>query len=340
VPASVIELPGASLPPGFSIIAFAELFRPTALAWDGDGRIYAASQDGTIHLLEDTNGDGRADSDILFSFGFAIPLGITVAPDGETLFVSSNSKISTLRDSDGDKVADEIANFTSGLPVGQHQNNNLKFGPDGQLYIGVGSTCDVCYEIDDRSATIMRFDPVSGAGEVFARGLRNTYDIAFHPFSGELFATDNGRDDLGMDAPKEELNLIGQGLDYGWPDCWDEGEGPRCEGTETAVAFFESHSSANSIDFYAGDRFPPSYRSDQQGAVAYVGIFGSWLKPDVTTGIVRVRLIRGENGYDSEVSWFAQLPGAMPLGLIAGEDGAIYVGDFINDRIFRISYGN
>jgi len=339
IPPVNIEVAGATLPPGFSIYKFAELISPTSLAADKDGRIYATSQDGTIHVFVDEDKDGHADIDSIFSFGFYIPLGITVSPDGETVYVSSNTRISTLKDLDGDLVADEVTNFVRGLPIGLHQNDNLKFGPDGMIYMGIGSTCDVCAEADPRSASIMRFDPETGEGEVIATGLRNPYDLAFHPLTGDLFATDNGRDDLGMDDPKEELNLIIQGDDYGWPDCWNEGEGPGCQGTQTAVAFFEPHSSANSIDFYNRDRFPPAYAIEGEVVTAYVAVLGSWLKPGLETGVARVRLIPDGDSYQSEVSWFAQWPGGMPLGLIIGADGALYVGDYTNSVIYRISYG-
>ncbi len=339
IPPSIIEVDGATLPPGFSIIKFASLFRPTGLVAGNEGRLYATSQDGTIHLFVDEDGDGRADIDSLFSSGFFFPLGINIGPDGNTIYVSSNTKLSTLRDNDGDLVADEVANLVSNLPVGLHQNDNPEFGPDGMLYLGIGSTCDACIEADPRSATIMRFDPNSGEGTVYATGLRNPYDLAFHPITGDLFATDNGRDDLGMDDPHEELNLIIEGADYGWPGCWNEGEGPGCEGTQTAIAFFEPHSSANSIDFYTGDRFPPAYASDVESVSAYVAVFGSFIKPEVETGIARVELTGSGDSYQSEVSWFAQWPGGMPLGLAQSPDGALYVGDYINDAIYRISYG-
>jgi glucose/arabinose dehydrogenase len=339
IPPAVIEVEGASLPPGFSLIKFADLFRPTGMVAGEDGRLYATSQDGTIHLFVDEDGDGRADVDSLFSFGFSFPLGINIGPDADTIYVSSNTKISILQDNDGDLVADEVTNLVRNLPVGLHQNDNPEFGPDGMLYIGIGSTCDACFEDDPRSATIMRFDPVTGQGAIYATGLRNPYDLAFHPITGDLFATDNGRDDLGMDTPFEELNLITQGSDYGWPGCWDEGVGPDCAGTETALAFFEPHSSANSIDFYTGDRFPSAYATDTEVATAYVAIFGSFLKPEVETGIARVRLIRSGESYQSEVSWFVQWPGGMPLGLVESPDGALYVGDYINDVIYRVSYG-
>ena len=163
--------------------------------------------------------------------------------------------------------------------------------------------------------------------------MRNPYDIAFRPGSGELFATDNGRDDLGMDMPFEELNHIVQGGDYGYPNCWNEQNQPGCESTTPAIAFFEAHSSADGLDFYRGQNFPIEFRGN-----AFVTIFGSWLKSGVQTGIQRVVL--SPDGKSSETSWFVRFPtGVMPLPIIFGPDGALYVGDYINGVIYRISYG-
>ena len=340
IPPSVIEVEGATLPPGFSMFKFASVFRPTGMTVDETGRLFVTSQDGSVHIFEDADGDHHAEQDILFSSGFNIPLGIAISPDQTSVYISSNSKISVLEDIDGDSKADNVSDLTTGLPVGLHQNDNLKFGPDGMLYMGIGSTCNACTELDPRSGTIMRFDPETGDGEVIATGLRNPFDLAFHPTSGDLFATDNGRDDLGMDSPFEELNLIQEGRDYGWPDCWNDGQGNGCDGTETAVAFFEPHSSANSLDFYTVNDFPEAYRSSGEAAIAYVTVFGSWLKPDAQTGIARVRLTPAADSYQSDVSWFAQWPGAMPLGLVVSSEGVIFVGDYINDIVYRISYGN
>ena len=336
VPASVIELQGTTLPTGFSILKFAEIYRPTALTVDLNGNILVASADSNIYIVSDTDKDGHADTQSILASGYYIPLGLTVHPETGDVYVSYQGAIAMLTDSDKNGEADSSRILVEGLPsTGRHQNNNLEFGSDGWLYMGLGSTCDACAEADARNATIMRFNLETGEKEIFASGLRNPFDIAFHPLTGELFSTDNGRDDLGLDAPSEELNLIIQNGNYGFPNCWNEQNTPGCENTIPAVAFFEPHSSADGLDFYKGSQFPAEYQNN-----AFVGIFGSWLNPALETGIKRVILTPGNGTYTSEVSWFAKFPkGVMPLPIQFGSDGALYVGDYINDAVYRISYG-
>ena len=328
-----MELDGAQVQPGFSLIKFADLPRPTAFAFDAQGRMFVTSQDGNIYLLTDANQDGRADTTSLFASGYVFPLGVAVYHPTGDVYVSHQGVISILRDDNGDGQADSERIFAGDLPFGMHQNDNLEFGPDGLLYIGVGSTCDACEDTNPLAASILRFNVETGEREIFATGLRNPYDIAFRPGTGELFATDNGRDDLGMDVPFEELNHIVQGGDYGYPNCWNDGDQPGCENSIPAVEFFESHSSADGLDFYDGQNFPVEYRGN-----AFVSILGSWLKPNVQTGIQRVVLSQDEKS--GETSWFIRFPqGVMPLPVVFGPDDALYVGDYINNVIYRISYG-
>jgi putative membrane-bound dehydrogenase-like protein len=330
-----VELKGADVPAGFSLIKFADLYRPTAFAFDEQGNMYVASQDGNIYILPDEDKDGRADSSFTFATGYYFPLGVAIhAPSGD-VYVSYQGTITVLRDTDGDRRSDAERILVGDLPFNKHQNDNLEFGLDGWLYVGVGSICDACDDPDPRNASILRFNVETGEVEIFATGMRNPFDLAFHPDTGDLFATDNGRDDLGMDVPFEELNHIVPGGDYGYPNCWNEQAAPGCENTVPAVAFFEPHSSADGVDFYNGENFPAEYRGN-----AYVSIFGSWLKANVQTGIQRVVLTPEGETYTAEASWFIRFPtGVMPLPLLVGPDGAMYVGDYINDAIYRISYG-
>jgi putative membrane-bound dehydrogenase-like protein len=335
VPVSTVELEGAEVPPGFSLIKFADLYRPTGFAFDEQGRLFVTSQDGNVYILQDENTDGRADSRSTFETGYYFPLGVAVHDSNGEVYVSYQGAITVLKDTDGDGRSDTERLLVGDLPFDKHQNDNLEFGPDGWLYIGVGSTCDACEDPDPRSASILRFQVETGESEIFATGMRNPFDIAFHPETGDLFATDNGRDDLGMEAPFEELNHIVQSGDYGYPNCWNEQDQPGCENTIPPIAVFESHSSANGVDFYRGEQFPPEYRGN-----AFVSIFGSWLKGNVQTGIQRVLLTPNGDTYTAEADWFIRFPtGVMPLPLLFGPDSAMYVGDYVNDAIYRISYG-
>jgi glucose/arabinose dehydrogenase len=330
-----VELEGAELPPGFSLVKFDDLHRPTAFAFDDRGRMFVTSQDGNVYILHDQDQDGRAESRATFATGYNFPLGVAIHPPSGDVYVSYQGTIIILRDFNGDERADQQNIFVENLSTGEHQNDNLKFGPDGHLYVGLGSTCNACDDSDPRSAAILRFDVTTGASEVFATGMRNPYDLAFQPGSGELFATDNGRDDLGLDAPYEELNHVVQGGEYGYPDCWNDQDSAGCENTIRAVAFFEAHSSADGLDFYDGDTFPAEYRGN-----AFVSIFGSWLKPNVQTGVQRVVLSKSGGMDQGETSWFLRMPqGSMPLPVLFGPDDALYVGDYIKDAIYRISYG-
>ena len=334
IPASTVELEGAEVPPGFSLIKFADLYRPTGFAFDRRGRIYVTSQDGNVYILQDEDQNGRADSRTTFATGYYFPLGVAVhEPSGE-VYVSYQGAITILKDTNGDGRSDAERFLVDNLSFDKHQNDNLEFGPDGLLYIGVGSVCDACEDPDPRNASILRFNVETGESEIFATGMRNPFDIAFHPETGDLFATDNGRDDLGMESPFEELNHIVQGGDYGYPHCWNEQNQPGCDDTIPPIAFFESHSSANGVDIYNGEAFPAEYHGN-----AFVSIFGSWLKAGVQTGIQRVVLSPQDGTYNAEASWFVRFPaGVMPLPLLFGPDEALYVGDYVNDAIYRISY--
>lgn len=324
IPTARPDLPLAPeivVPQGFRAYLYVEgLSQPTSMAFGPEGRLYIAEVGGRILVA-----DGGALRRV--AAGFPQPLGLAFR--GADLYVSWQGGVSIL-----EKVTEggtpRQRDIITGLPFGRHQNNGLAFGPDGKLYLGVGSTCDVCAEKDPRSATVMRFNPDGSGVEVFARGLRNVYDLTFHPQDGSLWGADNGRDDLGMAVP-EELNLIVQGGDYGWPDCYGRGRGSHCEGTIPPVAEMEPRSSADGLAFYTGSHFPAAYRNN-----LFIAEYGAHARQ---TGMKLQRAVLSQTGstYTARLSDFAT-GFDRPLDVAVAPDGALLVADFGRGKVYAVRW--
>ena len=149
--------------------------------------------------------------------------------------------------SDGDGVADFTNPVIRGLPHGLHATNGLAVGPDGRLYIALGSTCNDCLERNASSASVLVFDPETSLLSIYASGLRNPFGLVFDP-NGTLWATDQGSQ--RPSASPDELNVVREGAHYGLPYCATEDAafpdaGPAVVhlGMETGavgIAWFES----------------------------------------------------------------------------------------------------
>jgi len=238
------------------------------MAFDARGRLFVGTYSGKILILLDTDEDGRVDQIKTFATGLVQPLGLEFRANGD-LFLTSNplggaGRIIRLRDLNGDDVADESTIIVDGLPSeGDHQTDRLKFGPDGLLYFGQGSSTDAGTPDPGRpeerlyNASVLRIDVDNPAITVVATGLRNPFGMAFHPENGQLFTTDGGSGELGQlpdNSPLEEVNWIVSGGHYGFPGC----EGipvasiPECAGVRAPVATFAPHLTPTSIAFYTG----------------------------------------------------------------------------------------
>jgi glucose/arabinose dehydrogenase len=204
------------LPKGYRLEVFArDLGRPRLMQMTGNGDLIVSGyRDGTILLVKaDTDGDGHSDGQETLQEGENQPHGLLL--EGRTLYVAEEQRV-VRYDFDGVKLADEQV-ILSDLPGGGgHSSRTLKRGPDGFLYLSIGSSCNACVEAHPWRAAMLRFkqgDPP----ELFASGLRNTVGFDWQPGTGALFGVDNGRDNLGDDVPDDEVNQIGAGKHYGWP---------------------------------------------------------------------------------------------------------------------------
>jgi glucose/arabinose dehydrogenase len=300
-----------------------------------------------IVSLPDMNEDGLADEIQLF----AGELGRThslVFYEG-SWYTGVPTGVIRLEDTDGDGQADIRDTVVDGIPdSGSHKTRTVAFLPDGRMVLSVGSSCNVCEEEDPRRAAVLVYDGPGGQGErLFASGLRNAVGLAVHPGTGELWATNNGRDLMGDDLPPDTISVVSEGADYGWPYCHageivdpDFGSATDCETVTRPAARLQAHSAPLGLAFYTGHSFPGEYQGD-----IFIAFHGSWNR-STPTGYKVVR-IEVEDGLlsgpveDFATGWLDEDSGeasGRPVGLAVGPDGALYVSDDKGGFIYRIQY--
>ena len=252
------------LPPGFEISVYAEgVENARQLALGDHGTVFAGSRKaGKVHAVQDSNGDFKADRVFVIDEDLNMPSGIEFKFG--SLYVAALDRI--LRYDDIESWLDQPPKpelVTGAFPDKTHHGwKYLRFGPDSKLYVPVGAPCNICNE--DGFGQIRRLFADGSGDEVYAEGVRNSVGLAFHPDSGELWFTDNGRDMLGDDIPADELNHAPRsGLHFGYPWCHqgdtpdpEFGEGKDCSEYTAPVLNLGAHVAALGLRFYTGDMFP------------------------------------------------------------------------------------
>jgi glucose/arabinose dehydrogenase len=234
------------------------------------------------------------------------------------------------------------------LPPKQHHNwKFLQFGPDGKLYVPFGAPCNIC-DPPPEYAQIRRYNPDGSGMEVVARGVRNSVGFDFHPRTGQLWFTDNGRDWLSDDGPEEELNRVTRvGEFFGFPYCHANGipdpdvsKPNACRGVTLPVVKLGAHAAALGMRFYTGSMVPADYRD-----TAIVARRGSWNRQKLN-GYDVVRVTPSADGRSARVDPF--ITGFMdpatnkfwgrPVDVLQLADGSMLVADEQNGAIYRVSY--
>jgi len=337
------------LPEGFSINTYAGgLGSVRMLRFTASGDLLASESraDKVFLIHRDANGDGYADGkQILLD---QVPQAHGLALHDGWLYVGEGNAVARVRfDAESRALTGSPERIVQGLPSGgNHWTRTVGIGPDGFLYVAVGSSCNVCIEEDARRAAINRYRLDGSDGKVYASGLRNSVGFAWRPDRNELYATDNGRDLLGDDFPPCELNRVVEDGFYGWPlangtNVPDPNYGTtNPEKLKNAIApahAFGAHTAPLGITFYTGTQLPERYRG-----AAFVALHGSWNRSR-KAGYKVVALLFQPDGsiveedfavgfeHDDEVI-------GRPVDIAVGPDGALYVSDDYAGSVYRIAY--
>jgi glucose/arabinose dehydrogenase len=318
-------------------VVLSGLSGPHSVDWNG-GCLYVAENDKVSRHC-DTNSDGSLDQN---TFIAPLPTGgnhtsrtLHVGPDGK-LYVSAGSTCNVCLEPDPRRAA------------------ILRFNLDGSI------------PADNPFAN----DANELRRPVWAEGLRNSIDFVFMP-DGRMWANHNGRDnminaDAKNDRPLEEIVIPVQGgRHHGWPFCTSErtdgqlepgvaqyaevadpsGDVPAapagfsCANAVPATVTSVAHSAPIGIARYGAAAFPAEYQGD-----VFVALHGSWNRmPPAPCKLVRVDVASGQpaavedflSGFQQGTEPCGEAWG-RPAGVVAGPDGALYVSDDKNGRVYRI----
>lgn len=382
-----------SLPTGFCAQIFADelgALRHIGVSSNGDVYVARMATDdhaGGLVALRDTNADGRADvTEVLPNSGGT---GLVVTDDA--IYMSTWTEVLRYRRQSRALRPDAVPDTVLlGLPESGHGARSLVLETPDRLLVNIGAPTNSCQIADKQLrspgrdpcpelewfAGVWRFDAKGSRqrqtdGHRVVSGVRHLVAMALHP-SGKVYAAQHGRDDLreafpalyderaGADLAAEELFLLEEGRDYGWPYCYYDGikrlkvlapeyggdgaRTDRCRSAALPVYAFPAHWAPNGLLFYRGSMFPDRYRRG-----AFVAFHGGWYRPPPDNGFNVVFLpFAGEqpaNHHEVFADGFAgknrQPPRARhrPVGLAEGPDGALFITDDVRGRIWRVIYG-
>ena len=340
---SGLSLANIQLPDGFSIEVYTdEVPNARSLALGESGTIFVSTRrDGRVFAVVPQ--EGSPPQVLTLASGLRTPNGIAVH-DGD-LYVAETRRLLRFSDIEQNLSSPpepEVVN--SEFPTERHHGwRFIEFGPDGKLYMSVGAPCNVC----DREGfgIIQKMDPDGSNRETVAFGVRNSVGLSFHPVTGELWFTDNGRDMMGDNLPAGELNRLRRpGDHFGFPFCHggdvpdpEFGERRSCDQFAAPVQKLGPHVAPLGFEIYSGGMFPEEYSGQ-----AFIAEHGSWNRSQKIGYRISLVRLSGPDAPSYEVfadGWLSddQVSG-RPVDVLMLDDGSLLVSDDQAGRLYRISY--
>lgn len=346
-----LRLDEVELPDGFKIEVFARVNNARSLALTENGTLFIGNRGGgTVYAIRDTDGDWKADEKYVIAKDLRSPNGVAFK-DG-SLYVAEISRLWRY-----DNIEENLDNPPEPVLIyddyptdGHHGWKYIAFGPDGKLYVPVGAPCNICESKNEMYASITRMNPDGSGREVYVHGVRNTVGFDWHPETGNMWFTDNGRDWMGNDIPPCELNRVTEaGQHFGYPYCHggyikdpEFGHKYPCDDFVKPAQNLGPHVAPLGMKFSTSDSFPEPYQN-----MIFIAEHGSWNRDaDVGHTGYKITMVTEENGegvsYEDFASGFldeeTNTGWARPVDLVFASDGSMLVSDDLAGTVFRISY--
>lgn len=346
-----LPIDSLQLPPGFQLQVFAEKVKNArSLELSPDGTLYVGTRgEGKVYALRDENGDFRADTVYTLAEDLTLPNG--VAFRNGSLYVAERSRILRY-----DNIEANLGNPPEPVVIyDQYPEENhhgwkyIAFGPDDKLYVPVGAPCNICESEEEVFASITRMNPDGSGMEIVQQGVRNTVGFTWHPETGDLWFTDNGRDRMGDEVPYCELNRAPKdGMHFGYPYCHqgnvpdpEFGDKRDCDEFTPPAYKLGPHVAPLGLEFYTANQFPAEY----QGNII-IAEHGSWNRSKKIGYRLMLATLNGNDvisyepfieGWldeESDDAW------GRPVDVEIMPDGSLLVSDDFADAIYRITYDN
>lgn len=309
----------------------------------GGTLLVSSPSTGSVFALPDKDNDGIADRAQTVLSGLNHPHGLAFYRG--KLFIAEVDRVARYIWDETSKRA-TLDKILFSLPEnGDHNNRTLAFDDKGNLYVSVGSTCNICHESDQRDATVMISNADGDNPRIFATGLRNAAFLAINLSSGALWVTEMGRDYLGDNAPPDEINIVKQGNNYGWPYCYgnqmlDQSFGGQsqayCQKTAAPIYAIPAHSAPLGLAF-----IPSSFSQHEQGNLL-VAYHGSWNRSIPTGYKVVMMHVSGDTitGVSDFLTGFLQDSGTVlgrPVDLVFDTKGRLFISDDKTGNIYLVT---
>jgi glucose/arabinose dehydrogenase len=336
--------------PGLQIKYFAKVPGARVMAMGPDGAVYVSVPGANkVVRVWDVNGDNVADSSRVAVDGLHGPAGLAFHK-GYLYIANEDGVVRAQLDAQG-KLVGSVVHVNTLPSGGGHSTRTVVFGADSAMYVSVGSSCNLCVETDSERASVVRFNEDGSNGRVFSRGLRNAVGLAVNPTTHKLWVSQNERDDIQPDhqnLPPEEINILQDGKDFGWPYCYSHSGAPvpnpeyndagRCSTTVPAALEMQAHSAPLGMTFLdKATMLRTEYRGD-----LLVAFHGSWDRSQPTGAkVVRVRISGGvPSGIEDFVSGWQRADGSRwgrPADVQVYKDGSVLISDDQSGSLYRVA---